>query len=286
MCKSVGMANVYTGADGAIHMCEEVENPEVEVPKSLVLSICINGFLGIGMMLIMLFCIGDVQDALTSPTGFPFIQIFQQALPNSTAFTTGLASLLLILLVSAVVAVTAAASRVTWAFARDDGLPGSSYLKKASAPQSNLTWYTLLTNFEIDDRAKLPVWSLALSFVITLLLGLINVASATAFNAVISLMVASYLASYLLPIALLGWKKWTKQELQMGRWHMGRFGLAINITAVVWTTIVFVFSFWPNSSSVTLQTMNWAVLLWGGTFVLGCLLYIRQRRCFKIPAEA
>jgi choline transport protein len=286
MCKSVGMANVYTGADGAIHMCEEVENPEAEVPKSLVLSICINGFLGIGMMLIMLFCIGDVQDALTSPTGFPFIQIFQQALPNSTAFTTGLASLLLILLVSAVVAVTAAASRVTWAFARDDGLPGSSYLKKASAPQSNSTWYTLLTNFEIDDRAKLPVWSLALSFVITLLLSLINVASATAFNAVISLMVASYLASYLLPIALLGWKKWTKQELQMGRWHMGRFGLAINITAVVWTTIVFVFSFWPNSSSVTLQTMNWAVLLWGGTFVLGCLLYIRQRRCFKIPAEA
>jgi hypothetical protein len=32
--------------------------------------------------------------------------------------------------------------------------------------------------------------------------------------------------------------------------------------------------------------MNWAVLLWGGTFVLGCLLYIRQRRSFKIPAEA
>lgn len=138
-----GMTNFYTGADGVIHMCEEVEDPEVEVPRSLVVSICINGFLGIGMMLIMLFCIGDVQDALTSPTGFPFIQIFQQALPNSTAFTTGLASLLLVLLVSAVVAVTAAASRVTWAFARDDGLPGSSYLKEASVPRSNPTWYTI-----------------------------------------------------------------------------------------------------------------------------------------------
>ena len=124
-------------------MCEEVENPEVEVPKSLVISICINGFLGIGIMLIMLFCIGDVQDALTSSTGFPFIQIFQQALPDSTAFTTGLASLLLILLVPAVVAVTAAASRVTWAFARDNGLPGSSYLKKASTPQSYSNRYTL-----------------------------------------------------------------------------------------------------------------------------------------------
>ncbi|TIA33117.1 amino acid transporter [Aureobasidium pullulans] len=258
----------FLGADGAIHMCEEVDKPEVEVPKSLVHSITINGFLGFGMMLIMLFCIGDVQDALNSPTGFPFIQIFQQALPNSIAFTTGLASLLLVLLVSAVVAVTAAASRVTWAFARDDGLPGSSYLKK------------------IDDRAKLPIWSITLSFVVTLLLGLINVGSATAFNAVISLMVASYLASYLPPIALLAWKRWTKQGLQMGRWHLGRFGLATNIAAIVWTTIVFLFSFWPTTSSVTLQTMNWAVLLWGGSFVLGCLLYIRQRNWFRTPAIA
>jgi len=66
---------------------------------------------------------------------------------------------------------------------------------------------------------------------------------------------------------------------------MGRFGLAINITAIIWTTIVFIFSFWPSSSSVTLQTMNWAVLLWGGTFVLGCLLYIRQRRYFETLAK-
>lgn len=143
----------------------------------------------------------------------------------------------------------------------------------------------LLTDSKIDDRTKLPIWSIALSFIITVLLGLINVGSATAFNAVISLMVASYLASYLLPIALLAWKRWTKQELQVGRWHMGRFGLAINITAIIWTTIVFIFSFWPSSSSVTLQTMNWAVLLWGGIFVLGCLLYIRQRRYFKTLAK-
>ena len=144
----------------------------------------------------------------------------------------------------------------------------------------------LLIEPKIDHRAKLPFWSIALSFIITLLLGLINIGSATAFNAVISLMVASYLASYLLPIALLAWKRWTKQKLPVGQWHMGRFGLAINITAIIWTTIVFIFSFWPSSATVTLQTMNWAVLLWGGTFILGCLLYLRQRRWFKTSAKA
>lgn len=144
----------------------------------------------------------------------------------------------------------------------------------------------LLTTLKIDDKVKLPVWSIVLSFVITLLLGLINIGSATAFNAVISLMVASYLASYIMPIALLAWKRWNKQDLQMGPWHMGRFGLVINVVAIIWTAVVFVFSFWPTSASVTLQTMNWAVLLWGGSFVLGCLLYIRQRKSFKTLAMA
>lgn len=71
--QSDDVTDVFAGANGAIHMCEEVEDPEVEVPETLIFSVCINGFLRIGMMLIMLFCIGDVQDALTSPTGFPFV---------------------------------------------------------------------------------------------------------------------------------------------------------------------------------------------------------------------
>jgi amino acid transporter len=92
-------------------------------------SVFINGLLGFGMLVAILFCIGSIQDALTPSTGFTFIEVFRETL-GSNGFATGLTSLLLVLFIFCAVAVLAATSRVTWAFARDDGLPGSSWIKK------------------------------------------------------------------------------------------------------------------------------------------------------------
>lgn len=47
-------------------------------------SVIINGFLGLGMLIAVLFCLGNLEDALSTPTGFPFIEIFRQA-TNSTS---------------------------------------------------------------------------------------------------------------------------------------------------------------------------------------------------------
>jgi choline transport protein len=94
-------------------------------------SVFINGLLGFGMLLTVLFCLGSIPNALSPATGFTFMEIFQEAL-GSNGFATGLTALLLVLFIFCAVAVLAAASRVTWAFARDDGLPGSSWIKKVS----------------------------------------------------------------------------------------------------------------------------------------------------------
>lgn len=94
-------------------------------------SVVINGVLGFGMLIAILFCIGNIPNALNSATGFTFIEVFAQAL-NSNAFTTGLAALVLVLEIFCAVAILAATSRVTWAFARDNGLPGSFWIKQVS----------------------------------------------------------------------------------------------------------------------------------------------------------
>jgi len=112
-------------------MAEEVVDAKKAVPKSLMLSIAINGTLGLAMLFVIGFCIGDIDAALSTPTGFPFMEIFQQAL-QSTRFATGLAALILTLLMFACVAVLAATSRVMFAFARDGGLPFSRLLKQVS----------------------------------------------------------------------------------------------------------------------------------------------------------
>lgn len=62
------------GADGAVHMSEEIHNSTTVVPWVMVGSIAINGALGFGMLIAVLFCIGDIDAALASPTGYPFME--------------------------------------------------------------------------------------------------------------------------------------------------------------------------------------------------------------------
>ena len=43
------------------------------------ISVLLNGTLGFAMLLALLFCLGDLTDALDTLTGYPFIEIFYQA---------------------------------------------------------------------------------------------------------------------------------------------------------------------------------------------------------------
>ena len=110
-------------------MSEEVRNARVVVPKALMVSVVINGLLGFGILVGLLFCVGSIPDALDSETGFSFIEVFTQAL-NSKSFATGLVSLVLFIFMFCAVACLAATSRLTWAFARDNGLPLSFLIKR------------------------------------------------------------------------------------------------------------------------------------------------------------
>ena len=42
-------------------------------------SVIINGFLGFGMVIAVLFCLSNVDDAINTPTHFPVVEIFTQA---------------------------------------------------------------------------------------------------------------------------------------------------------------------------------------------------------------
>lgn len=113
-------------------MSEEIQNAEVIVPRSILTSIALNGCLGFGMIIATLFCLGNIQNALETPTGYPFIEIFYQA-TGSIEGTAVMASIITILTVSATVGSLASSSRVFWAFARDRGLPGWRILSKVGS---------------------------------------------------------------------------------------------------------------------------------------------------------
>jgi len=114
-------------------MSEEIKNASTIVPYSLLTSIILNGLLGFGMLIAVLFCIGDLDAALNSPTQYPFMEIFYQA-TGSTAGATTMIIIIVVLQICATIACLAGSSRMTWSFARDHGLPGWRMLRRVSFP--------------------------------------------------------------------------------------------------------------------------------------------------------
>lgn len=110
-------------------MSEEIKNATTAVPRAMVFSILLNGLMGVGMMLAVLFCLGDVEKVLESPTGHPFMAVFEQAVGvNGGALT--MSALIGVLAILATISWVASASRMLWSFARDRGVPGWRYISK------------------------------------------------------------------------------------------------------------------------------------------------------------
>lgn len=92
-------------------------------------SLVINGIMGLAMVIAMLFAATDIDKALNSSSGYPFIEIFYQA-TASKGGTAVMAALIIFMTISAVVGVIATTSRMFWAFARDRAMPAWRTLSK------------------------------------------------------------------------------------------------------------------------------------------------------------
>ncbi|GAB1193933.1 hypothetical protein APSETT444_003170 [Aspergillus pseudonomiae] len=113
-------------------MAEEIENAGVTVPQSMILSFFLNMPFAIGSVLTYLFIMPNVQEALDSPTGLPFIHVFSEATKNATGASI-LVVVILLLFFMITISCIASASRQTFAFARDNGLPFSAWLGAVSS---------------------------------------------------------------------------------------------------------------------------------------------------------
>lgn len=113
-------------------MSEEVKNAAVVVPRSMVYAQYINGAFALAISIVLLFGVGDVMTMLQTKTKYPIIEILYHA-TNSRGATTALMTLLICVVIFTTLGVLASASRLAWAFARDNGLPFPKYFKHVSA---------------------------------------------------------------------------------------------------------------------------------------------------------
>lgn len=232
----------FVGFDGAIHMSEEVQNSRHALPRAIFWTIALNGALAYAMVVTILFCMGPMEDVLTS--AYPMFTILQNT-TGSTSVTTAMICGLLLISLSATLGSIASVSRLTWAWARDGGLP---------------RYFSF-----VDDKYHVPVRAMWLPVFMTMLLAFLNIASTAAFGAFIALSSMALFTSYFIAIACMMHARLSREGVELGEWNLGRWGPAINLFALVYSVYIFVFLPWPAFLPVTGLNMNYSSPIWAST---------------------
>nr|OQO26121.1 hypothetical protein B0A51_04515 [Rachicladosporium sp. CCFEE 5018] len=255
------------GFDSQVHMSEETKDATRAMPRAIMWSTYINGFLGFVMAITMIFTLGDLDEILATATGYPFIQVFFNV-TKSHVGTTLMTVLILLPLLGSVIACVATASRQIWSFARDEGVPFSSTVRY------------------VPPRWSIPVNAILVSLVICILLSLINIGSAVALNAILALGTGSILASYLICISCVTVKRLRGETLPPRNWWLGRWGLPINMIALCWLVPIFVFIQFPGVTPTTAKSMNFSSLLIGSVVIFATVYYlVKGRKVYISPKE-
>lgn len=211
-CVGLLHAAYATSSTGMIiSMTEEVEHPSTQVPKAMVMTIVINTIGGLLFLVPLMFVLPNLADLVALPSGQPVPTIIKSAVGSSG----GAIALLIPLMVLAIlcgVACTTAASRCTWAFARDGAIPGSK-------------WWSV-----VHPKLDLPLNAMMLSMVIQILLGVIYFGSSTAFLAFSGVGVICLTLSYAAPIVSSMIEG--RQQMKVAKFPLGKLGWFCNSIAV------------------------------------------------------
>lgn len=121
------------------------------------------------------------------------------------------------------------------------------------------------------------------SLVVTILLSMINIGSEVALNAVISLTITSLLSAYIISIGCVFLKRVRGEPLPHHRWSLGKFGMAVNFGALAFLCPLYIFAFFPLTTEVTVETMNWSVAMYVGIVGSATIYYLVRGRHHFIP---
>ncbi|KAI7973503.1 hypothetical protein EIK77_004109 [Talaromyces pinophilus] len=244
-------------------MCEEVQNPHLEVPRAIVLSVVAAGITGLIYLIPIMFTLPPVEILLAVANGQPIGLLFK-TVTGSAGGGFGLLFLILGIMLFAGIGALTAASRCTYAFARDGAIPGFSAWQK------------------VNKTLDVPVNAVILSAVVDCLLGLIYFGSSAAFNSFTGVATICLSTSYGVPILINVLRG--RRAVKHSSFSLGRFGYAINITTIVWIVLAVVLFCMPVSLPVTPSTMNYASVVFAGFATISVVWYfVYARRHFTGP---
>ena len=245
----------YTGYDASAHVAEETIGARVASAWGLFLSVAVSAVVGF----VFLFALSTHLPNLS--TLFP-TTLDDTTLPTASQYYFGGGVAVIDILVynlgstlgnllSAAIAIAmafcglssvASAGRMLFAFSRDDGLPGSGWLKKVS------------------HRYRTPANSLIAMVVVSWLftVAAFIVGTGTAIVIVTAISTIFLYAAYGVVIYLgATTSDWLKERV----WSLGRWSKPIAYLAILWVLVLMVLFSWPTSGNISWPFMVGTVIL-------------------------
>ncbi|HTG41317.1 MAG TPA: amino acid permease [Methylomirabilota bacterium] len=245
----------YTGYDASAHVAEETVGARVASAWGLFLSVAVSAVVGF----VFLFALSTHLPNLS--TLFP-TTLDDTTLPTASQYYFGGGVAVIDILVynlgstlgnllSAAIAIAmafcglssvASAGRMLFAFSRDDGLPGSGWLKKVS------------------HRYRTPANSLIAMVVVSWLftVAAFIVGTGTAIIIVTAISTIFLYAAYGVVIYLgATTSDWLKERV----WSLGRWSKPVAYLAIFWVVVLMVLFSWPTSGNISWPFMVGTVIL-------------------------
>lgn len=242
-------------------MVEEIPAPRINAPRAIWLSVMIGAISGFLFMVVCLFSIQDTDTVINAD--LPFMQLVQDAIGLQ-----GGAALLTLFIFNGLgqgISIFTTGSRLTWGFARDGGIPFSTYFTK------------------VDETWKAPVRAMVLQGCIIGVVGVLYLFASTVLEAILSTATIALTISYGLPIVAL--MVAGREKLPPGGFRLGRLGPLVNWTSVLYCAVTTVFFFFPGEPSPAPADMNYAIAVFGVMLVISVGFWFVKGRIAYMRTE-
>lgn len=253
-----------SGYDSPFHLAEECSNASIASPRAIFLTSAVGGVFGWFLQLVVAYTVVDITACLTSDLGQPFAAYLIQVLPQRIV----LAVLALTIIAGFAMGqgCMIAASRVTFAYARDDCFPLSKYWKK------------------VNPHTKTPVNAVWFNTTIGCILLLLIFGGTLAAGALFSIGAIAAFVAFTTPIFIRVF--FVGNRFRAGPWNLGRFSLPIGAVASVFVALMVPILCLPavTGSDLSTSTMNWTCLVYGGPMTIILIWWVvSARKWFKGP---
>lgn len=253
-----------SGYDAPFHLSEECSNANIAAPRAIVLTSGVGGLAGWALQLVVAYTVVDIDSVIGSDLGQPWAAYLIQVMPQKIALA--ILGLTIVCGFSMGQGCMVAASRVTFAYARDGCFPASFWIKRV-----NKLTYT-------------PVNAVWFNTSVGILLLLLIFGGTVAIGAIFSVgAIAAYVA-FTIPIFIRVF--FVGDRFRRGPWHLGKFSKPIGSMACAFILVMMPILCFPSvkGNDLTAQLMNWTVVVYGGPMTVVILWwFISARKWFKGP---